>query len=1062
MNPLRPTSWLTATLLLTCLPAFAQTIPNPSFELDSFTNFPGYVSGNAPITGWLGNYDARHGINPGGGSPFADNGTIPAGSQVGFIQNEGFDSKMETTISGLTPGQTYQLAFRANARNGNVPILNLSVDGALLVNAEVRAVGGNNPYRWISAYFTATGTEAPLTVANVAGSDNTLLIDDFTVTATSQPWSSTPWLDVSSAGLDSAILYTHAYSFGSANSFALAGVPFTGIAGGNPVVAGKLTMGGFDGVFTNDGNSLNDESRPLANDFIYNGFPGSITLSGLTPNAPYQLSLFTVGWEGVGVRQISFRDVDKLLTIDQNANGNNNGNRIDYSYTADGTGSVTILTHPLAGNSFHLYGLANRGFTPPVIPVITVQPRRTLGLIDQTVTLSASAAGAAPLTFKWFRNGTEILGETGNTLSIAITGAVSQSGDYTFRASNNAGSATSNAAFLEVYQTIAGGLFGTGVDATGTPLGTGELDPHYSLFENPDNIGVTDALVQNGGGFPIVAGPWLGNSATSVWIGPRSDTSGAAGPDPSLYIYRTTFDLTGKGTSAIMTGGFASDNVGTLKINGVTVPGVGQNTNFGALTTFTFNTDVLPPGTVISGVNNLDFEVNNAGAGYTGLRVDNLSISQVPASTPPAFITQPTGGAVVSGTTITLNSEAYGTADLAYQWSKNGAPISGETSRNLTISNFVPANNGNYTVQVASPAGNKTSNIATLTASNVPPSITTGPVSTQAIVGQSLTLTVSADGSLPFAYQWSDANGPISGATSATYTFNPVTHAASGRYKVQVSNGFGSPVTSSEAIITVYDPIPGVFNTGVDDSGVALADGEFDNHYILAVNPGFEDGLPSVVHGSNIFPIVSGPWLANNAGSKWISNQLNSATSAGLATGNGTFYYRTTIDLSAFYLPSVQISGGRAQDNVGVNILVNGSPTVPVSGTQFNVLDAFTLSAANATFTAGLNTIDYVVQNVDGNTGYTGLKIDNIRAFGTLLPPLPPLSITLNGSGQPVISFTGTAGTSYPIQRSTDLQTDWSVLSTIVAGAGGSVTYTDTAAPVGRAFYRTAVAVPAP
>ena len=32
----------------------AQTIPNPGFETDSFTVFPGYVSGNGPITGWTG------------------------------------------------------------------------------------------------------------------------------------------------------------------------------------------------------------------------------------------------------------------------------------------------------------------------------------------------------------------------------------------------------------------------------------------------------------------------------------------------------------------------------------------------------------------------------------------------------------------------------------------------------------------------------------------------------------------------------------------------------------------------------------------------------------------------------------------------------------------------------------------------------------------------------------------------------------------------------------------------------------------------------------------------
>ena len=46
---------------------------NPSFEVDTFTVYPGYVSGNFPITGW--NALGGHGINTAAG-PFADNGTI--------------------------------------------------------------------------------------------------------------------------------------------------------------------------------------------------------------------------------------------------------------------------------------------------------------------------------------------------------------------------------------------------------------------------------------------------------------------------------------------------------------------------------------------------------------------------------------------------------------------------------------------------------------------------------------------------------------------------------------------------------------------------------------------------------------------------------------------------------------------------------------------------------------------------------------------------------------------------------------------------------------------------
>src|SRR5690348_9328171 len=87
MKTTLPTLGLLVMLALASPLTAAPTIPNPSFEADAFTVFPGYISGNSPITGWTAGDPARAGINPGGGSPFADNGVVPNGSQVAFIQN---------------------------------------------------------------------------------------------------------------------------------------------------------------------------------------------------------------------------------------------------------------------------------------------------------------------------------------------------------------------------------------------------------------------------------------------------------------------------------------------------------------------------------------------------------------------------------------------------------------------------------------------------------------------------------------------------------------------------------------------------------------------------------------------------------------------------------------------------------------------------------------------------------------------------------------------------------------------------------------------------------------
>ena len=58
----------TVSLLGALALASGQTIPNPSFESNSFAVWPGYISGNSPIVGWTSGDTNRAGLNPVSGS----------------------------------------------------------------------------------------------------------------------------------------------------------------------------------------------------------------------------------------------------------------------------------------------------------------------------------------------------------------------------------------------------------------------------------------------------------------------------------------------------------------------------------------------------------------------------------------------------------------------------------------------------------------------------------------------------------------------------------------------------------------------------------------------------------------------------------------------------------------------------------------------------------------------------------------------------------------------------------------------------------------------------------
>ena len=84
----------------------------------------------------------------------------------------------------------------------------------------------------------------------------------------------------------------------------------------------------------------------------------------------------------------------------------------------------------------------------------------------------------------------------------------------------------------------------------------------------------------------------------------------------------------------------------------------------------------------------------------------------------------------------------------------------------------------------------------------LPPSILTQPQSQVAAVGSNITFTVTAAGTPPLSYQWRLNGTNIAGATGTSLTLSNVQPDQAGNYAVQVTNAYGSTI-SSNAVLTV-------------------------------------------------------------------------------------------------------------------------------------------------------------------------------------------------------------------------------------------------------------------
>jgi hypothetical protein len=283
----------------------------------------------------------------------------------------------------------------------------------------------------------------------------------------------------------------------------------------------------------------------------------------------------------------------------------------------------------------------------------------------------------------------------------------------------------------------------------------------------------------------------------------------------------------------------------------------------------------------------------------------------------------------------------------------------------------------------------------------VPLSIATQPASQAAMAGQEVDLTVVATGTSPtngsFVYQWYENSAAIAGATSSVLSFTNVQTTNAGTYYVTVNNGNGSPITSSNAVLTV-----GAFNPNSelvgwwklnDGAGLTAADSSvFGDSGSLTNFPADNSEWVTGLGGSDALSITNADANSDNAVVIPDEPQLNFSNNVAFTLACWIMPYTN------YYASSGGNSGALIAKGYG-----NGGEqyVMDITGSYFRffvknasgVFNGFTV-----TNTVTSNVWQHVAATYDGYSGLetlyvNGQMITNAVLPGSLLANAWPVSI---------------------------------------------------------------------
>jgi subtilisin family serine protease len=200
------------------------------------------------------------------------------------------------------------------------------------------------------------------------------------------------------------------------------------------------------------------------------------------------------------------------------------------------------------------------------------------------------------------------------------------------------------------------------------------------------------------------------------------------------------------------------------------------------------------PGATAASLTLNNVQSTNAGR-YTVLvsNVSGLALSEeavLVVALPVTIVTQPQGATLPVDADFATEVRVTGDAPISYQWRRNGTNLPGETTASFRIYGVTTNDGGAYSVLVSNSVSSVLSATATLAVVTAP-TFTLPPLSQTAVLGDSVTFAVAAEGSTPLAFQWFKNGVAIPGAVSSILTLNNLQASAAGSYAARVTNRAG-------------------------------------------------------------------------------------------------------------------------------------------------------------------------------------------------------------------------------------------------------------------------------
>ena len=493
-------------------------------------------------------------------------------------------------------------------------------------------------------------------------------------------------------------------------------------------------------------------------------------------------------------------------------------------------------TNPVSPINFHAvtgYDLATGWGTPTgsnllnalatAFPIVTIPPTNRSAAVGSSVSLSVTPGGLAPFTYRWLKNGTnlvnggEVSGSTTNVLTLNPVGT-NDAGSFSVVISNIVGSVTSTPAILTV---------GFAPNVTNSPQGLVLV------------VGSAASFSVTAGGTAPLAYQWQKNGAA------LADGGEILGSKSNLLSLSAVTTSDTANYSVVITNAFGSVTsapasllVGIIPV--VTNAPQNEIVASGATTGFSVtaggssplayhwlkNGAPLADGGEVSGsqtnVLTLTGVTTNDTANYA-VAITNIfgSVTSTPASllvgVAPAISNSPLSLIVTSGTPVGFTVTAGGTTPLGFRWLKNGlalsdgGEISGSASASLMLITTMTNDAGAYAAVVTNIFGSVTSNPASLLV-GFAPSISNAPQNLIVVSGGTAAFSTTACGSAPLAYQWLSNGvpltdgGEVSGSATNLLTLTGVTINDSAGYAIVVTNIFGSVTSTPASLLVGFAP----------------------------------------------------------------------------------------------------------------------------------------------------------------------------------------------------------------------------------------------------------------